>query len=145
MARPTKDLDWDQVDHMLAAGCHGTEIASYFDMHPMTFYNKVQETHNVGFTEYCALKNPKGDALLRLKQFDGALEGDTSLLIFLGKARLKQRETHEMHVSPETIKSFCSVMSNLRSFQEGRAAPQDQKSEEPKITPFKTHFPSDEI
>lgn len=92
MTRPEKPIDWKKVDQLLMAGCSGTEIAPHFDMHVETFYYKVKEKYNLGFTGYCAIKRDQGDSLLRAKQFEKAMSGDNTLLIWLGKTRLKQRE-----------------------------------------------------
>ena len=46
----------------------------------------------MSFTEYMQQKKSRGNSILREKQYDVALEGDKSLLIWLGKQRLKQRE-----------------------------------------------------
>lgn len=92
--RPSKEIDWKKVDDLLISGCLGTEIASYFDMHPDTFYRKVEEQQGMGFTDYSAQKKPKGEALIRLKQFNKALseKGDTQMLIWLGRNRLGQTD-----------------------------------------------------
>jgi len=95
MGRPEKPIDWKKVDQLLIAGCSGTEIAPHFDMHYNTFYNKVQEQYKMGFSEYSALKKEQGDSLLKAKQFEKAMSGDNSMLIWLGKNRLKQKDNHE--------------------------------------------------
>jgi hypothetical protein len=101
MSRPEKQIDWAKVDHLLMAGCAGTQIAPHFDMHEETFYIKVKEKYNMGFTAYCALKRKHGDSLLLAKQFEKALKGDNTLLIWLGKTRLEQREVMaNTNVSP---------------------------------------------
>lgn len=92
MSRPEKPIDWKKVDKLLMAGCFGTEIAPHFDMHVNTFYDKVKEKFNICFTEYCALKRSQGDSLLKEKQFEKALKGDNTLLIWLGKTRLDQKD-----------------------------------------------------
>lgn len=93
MARPEKPIDWDLVDELLMAGCEGTEIAPHFDMHYNTFYLRVQEEHGVGFSEYRAQKRSHGIACIRRKQFQKALDGDNTLLIWLGKTYVGQRES----------------------------------------------------
>lgn len=90
--RPEKPIDWEKVDELLMAGCTGTEIAPHFDIHPVNFYPRFEKKFNMKFTEYCGLKRSHGDSLLRQKQFEKALAGDNTLLIWLGKNRLGQRE-----------------------------------------------------
>ncbi len=73
----------------------GTEIAPHFDMHVQTFYNKVLEQYKMCFTEYSALKRQQGDSILRAKQYEKAMKLDNTMLIWLGKNRLGQKETLE--------------------------------------------------
>ena len=105
MSRPEKPIDWDKVDQLLMAGCLGTEIAPHFDIHPTNFYTRVQDKHGMGFTEYCQLKRQQGDSLLKFKQFEKAMQGDNTLLIWLGKSRLKQKE------DPSAIEVDQSILS----------------------------------
>lgn len=90
--RPEKNIDWEKVDKLLIAGCIGTEIAAQFDMHPHTFYDRVFAEKGMLFTDYQQEKRDKGNSLLRAKQFEKALEKDNTMLIWLGKQRLGQKE-----------------------------------------------------
>lgn len=94
ITKPLIPIDWKKADDLLTAGCHGTEVASYFGMHPETFYDRVKIEKGIGFTEYSSKKKSHGEALIRAQQFKKALgqteEGDNTLLIWLGKTRLKQ-------------------------------------------------------
>ena len=104
MTRPHKEINWVLVDNLLEAGCLGTEIAAHFDMHPDTFYRRVEETYNMGFTAYSSLKREKGESILRAAQYAKAIgaskKGDNTLLIYLGKVRLNQRETADTTIAP---------------------------------------------
>lgn len=95
MSRPEKAIDWAKVDNLLMAGCIGTQIAPHFDMHPETFYRRIEEKYGVGFTEYSALKKQQGNSLLLAKQLERAVsgKGDNTMLIWLGKQRLGQKES----------------------------------------------------
>lgn len=99
MTRPEKEIDWKKVDDLMIAGCMGTEIAPYFDMHPKTFYGKVEDKYKMTFTEYSQEKKAKGESLLRAQQYAKALgltdKGDNTLLIWLGKQRLNQRDNKD--------------------------------------------------
>jgi len=118
VGRPEKLIDWDLVDDLLMAGCLGTEIASNFDMHPDTFYRRVEEKKNIGFTEYCQQKRSKGKSFIRKKQFDKALEGDNTMLVWVGKQLCDQKENNEVSVAPETSKAFASIMDQLNRRRE---------------------------
>lgn len=96
MSRPEKPIDWKKVDDFLIAGCLGNEVAAYFDMHPNTFYDRVVSKYNMSFTEYQSSKRSHGEALLRAVQYAKAIgttkDGDNTMLIWLGKNRLGQKD-----------------------------------------------------
>ena len=69
-------------------------------MHVNTFYDRVKEKYGICFTEYSALKRCQGDSLLHAKQYEKAMSGDNTLLIWLGKVRLNQTEYQQLLVAP---------------------------------------------
>ena len=94
--RPQADIDWNYVDELLHARCSGREIAADLGINPHTLYDRCLSDHGVMFAEYSQQKYAKGDRLLKKQQFDKALgltkDGDNTLLIWLGKTRLEQKE-----------------------------------------------------
>lgn len=124
MARPEVPIDWARVDELLEAGCIGTEIAAYFNLHPNTFYDRVQLKHNVGFTEYAAQKKFKGDSLLKEAQYKKAIKKlDNTMLIWLGKQRLGQKENAgDKIIAEDVMQAFNDLMRQLDKAQEERKA-----------------------
>ncbi len=125
MSRPPTPIDWDVVDDMLEAGCLGTEIAEVFVMHPNTFYDRVSQKFSISFTEYSQAKRAKGDGNLRLAQYLKALglkkKGDNTLLIWLGKQRLNQKDNaYEEKFSDDILKPFTEIMNQIGSLQSDR-------------------------
>lgn len=121
MCRPEKEIDWELVDRKLIAGCIGTEIAPIFDLTPGRFYERVEEKFNTTFTEYRQQKRSIGDSNIREVQYNKAIEGDNSMLIWLGKNRLNQSDSpQEISVNPQTIAKFNSLMNQLSSIQSSR-------------------------
>ena len=123
MSRPEKEIDWKKVDELLIAGCLGTEIAPHFNMHPETFYRRVEEKYGMGFTKYSSEKKSHGESLLRAHQYAKALgltdKGDNTLLIWLGKNRLKQKENpDQVEFNNQIAEKFDSVMNLLSKSQE---------------------------
>ena len=118
MCRPEKPIDWKLVDKLLMGGSPGTEICTHFDMHHDTFYRRVEEKYGMGFTAYQQQKRALGDGLLRYKQYEKALKGDNTLLIWLGKNRLNQRDTqNDLPVTNETVAQFTDLMKQLGKLQ----------------------------
>lgn len=97
MARPRLNIDWKIVDKLLEADCEGTEIAAYIGVHPDTLYLRCQKEKKMGFSEYLQEKKAKGNSLIKVKQFEAAVKDkDKTMLIWLGKQRLGQREKQEI-------------------------------------------------
>jgi transposase len=90
--RPEKPIDWERVDRLLVCGCSGPEIAASLGIHHDTLYNRLAAKYGKGFTEYSQEKKQSGDSILREKQFEKATEKDNTMMIWLGKQRLKQKE-----------------------------------------------------
>lgn len=132
MCRTEKKLDWERVDEMLQAGCLGTEIAAVYDMHPNTFYEKVNQKFKISFTQYCQQIRSKGDSLLREAQFKKAVKKlDNTMLIWLGKNRLGQRESvSEFTISDDVMKPFIAVMNQINGLQEARKSSESNVSSE---------------
>lgn len=97
MARPQVEIDWKQVGMLLEAGCQGTEIAAQLGIDPETLYNRCKRDNKMGFTEFSQQKRMRGDNLLRAKQFSLAMDGDKTMLVWLGKQRLGQRDNLTVH------------------------------------------------
>lgn len=94
MSNP-KRLDWKIIDHLLEAGCTGIEIAGRIGISKHTLYERCVLEKKETFSVYSQLKRASGDSILRETQYDLAIDGDKTLLIFLGKTRLKQQEYDE--------------------------------------------------
>lgn len=92
MSRPKINIDWAKVDFYLRAHCDGVGIAGILGIHPDTLYLAVQSEFKMGFSEYSAKKKSEGKELIRGKQFQLALEGDKTMLVWLGKQYLEQRD-----------------------------------------------------
>ena len=127
---PPKEIDWDIVDNYLKKGLPGTKIADAIGVYPDTLYNRCEAEKGTTFSAYSQQKRTNGDALLHAAQFDKALEGDTSLLIFLGKVRLEQRETAPLTTTPEQEKNLNLVLDQLAQMQKDRQNASVPKTEE---------------
>lgn len=137
MARPQADLDWKKIDDLLISGCSGREIAAYLGLNPHTVYDRCLADHGIMFDAYSQQKRAKGDSILRAHQFAKALgkttEGDNTLLIWLGKNRLKQAESpSELTVNDGTLAQFNELMTQISSLQSARKSDEINNSAEHK-------------
>jgi len=113
--RPVKPIDWEKVDRLLEAGCLGTEIAAHFNMHPDTFYIRCQKEKGMGYTAYSQEKKQKGDSILRAAQYKTALDGNTTMQVWLGKQRLGQRDKpKEEEAQDEFARMLVKYISDLQ-------------------------------
>lgn len=95
VGRPRLDINWEQLDKLCGLQCTILEIASYFDCSVDTIENRIKEAHGTNFSEYFSKKRGKGKIALRRKQYEAALAGNTTLLIWLGKQYLGQSDKQE--------------------------------------------------
>jgi hypothetical protein len=102
--RIINDTEWKFINQMLAAQCDGASIARHFGMHPDSFYSKVVDKYGEEFgistfSAYQQIKRTEGLEMLRNKQFELAMTGDKTMLVWLGKQLLKQRDQIEQTIS----------------------------------------------
>ena len=114
VGRPQVKIDWKKVNKLMEAGCSGGEISGHLGIHSDTLYRRCVTDNGAEFSEYIKQFKAKGDTLLRKKQFELALEGDKSMLIWLGKNRLGQSDKAAVdHTSMgEAIKGFTVEVVN---------------------------------
>jgi hypothetical protein len=93
---PAKHIDWDTVDKLLIAGCTGSQVAARIGVSPDTLYFRCQKDKGQVFCQYKQEKISIGDGMLHATQFSLAMEKDRSMLIWLGKQRLNQKDKHEI-------------------------------------------------
>jgi len=97
--RPKAIIDWKQVDRLLEAGCTGTQVAARIGIHPDTLYIACRDTHNLTFSAYAEEKRASGDSILQQAQFQQAVKGNVTMLIWLGKQRLGQRDKSDVEIN----------------------------------------------
>ena len=95
MARPKIKIDWEQVDRMCALHCTGEEQASILGVDYDTLNRACKREKRKSFAEYFKQKSATGKMSLRRKQYTSAMDGNTSLLIWLGKNWLGQKDHAE--------------------------------------------------
>ena len=90
MARPPKDLDLDMLERLAAVSLSQDEIGAIMGMTSRTIRRKLssskmaRDAYDRGY-ERCK-------ASLKRKQFEMAMDGQPTLLVWLGKQHLGQRD-----------------------------------------------------
>lgn len=99
MARKKVIIDWDKANKLFEAGCNGAEAAAFFGVHYNTLvkcFKRDKIAPKSDLSEYIALKRGGGDALLKVRLYQGAMDGDKALQIFLAKSRLGMSDRPEL-------------------------------------------------
>lgn len=92
LGRPRKNIDWKKVEDGLKAGCTITSIAKSLGLDRDTIHRRYEQEFNEPFEVYSQDKKATGEIEIQIAQHEKALKGDSQMLIFLGKVRLKQND-----------------------------------------------------
>lgn len=109
--RPRKEIDKDQFEKLCGIQCTQEEIASWFLVSADTIDRWVKKTYNKNFAEVFKEKRKRGLVSLRRVQFETALKGNVSMLIWLGKQYLGQSDKNEVKTT-ESIQRLVIEMND---------------------------------
>jgi hypothetical protein len=98
-----KEIKWEEIDGYLLAGCSGVTIAQYLGICPDTLYNRCKSDFNMTFDLYSQSKKKQGIELIKAKQFEIAMQGDKTMLIWLGKQYCDQNEKQDVTSNGQTL------------------------------------------
>lgn len=96
---PFKNFDRNQFEALCKMQCTEKEICGFFDTTDKTINNWCRREYGMSFLKVYAQKSMAGKASLRRMQWKKAQEGDTTMLIFLGKTMLGQNERQEIVIT----------------------------------------------
>ena len=108
--RPKAIIDWDVVIAHIKAQCSAVGIASLFGISVDTLYNRCKEDNNIDYSVFSDQKKAEGKELLRKKQYDVAMEGDKTMLVWLGKQYLEQKEKTETDLHIKEIPPLPDII-----------------------------------
>lgn len=93
MGAPLKPVSWENVDKLLRIQCTQEEIASFLEVSVATLERRCVSEKGVTYAEYSAEKKQLGKISLRRKQYEAVEKGNVSMLIWLGKQWLGQKDS----------------------------------------------------
>jgi hypothetical protein len=108
--RPKVSIDWKKVDKLLEAGANGVSIASVIGVCPDTIYRMCEKKWKMTFSAYAQSKRAVGLDMLKVKQYQTAMQGDKTMLVWLGKQYLGQSDKME---SKEVVRTETHDLSKL--------------------------------
>jgi len=113
IGRPKKDFDFEKIKYDLMCGCSGVALAEEFGVHYDTLYDWVKEKTGMSFSDFSQKMKQKGNDNIHKKQYEIAMQGtkeSVSMLIWLGKQRLGQKDKHESNVNLDSKVSVFELM-----------------------------------
>jgi hypothetical protein len=90
--RPRIKIDWENVEKLLFIHATETEVAAFLGCSTDTVARAIKRQFKMTFAEYAAQKGGPGKISLRRAQWDLALKGNKTMLIWLGKQHLNQTD-----------------------------------------------------
>lgn len=120
MPRPLKEIDAKQFEKLCGLQCTKLEICGWFDITDKTLESWCKRTYGKGFSETFEEKRAAGKISLRRAQYELALKGNATMLIWLGRNYLGQSEdvTVKANVALDDdglSKSLKELAENLES------------------------------
>jgi hypothetical protein len=103
--RPLIAINWKQVDQMCAIHCTGEEQAAILEISYDTLEAACKREKKLSFPDYFKQKSASGKMSLRRRQYSEAMEGNTTMLVWLGKNWLDQTDKQEVK-QEHTITGF---------------------------------------
>lgn len=86
------EKDWQQVEQMCAIHCRKEEICAIIGVSEDTLERRIKEKYGIRYAEYFEQKSSGGKMSLRRRQYTQAMDGNTTMLIWLGKQWLGQSD-----------------------------------------------------
>lgn len=119
MARTPKPIDPDQVKKLASIGLSNAEIGAVLDCSPDTIERRFKGIMKAG--------REHRNASLRRKQFEVAIAGNPTMLIWLGKQFLGQADKSEVR---QTSDPLAELLSEFRREYQEMPKTEERENEE---------------
>jgi hypothetical protein len=126
--RPRKAIDWEQLEKLCAIHCTGEECASVLGVSYDALNDAIKRKGYSGFPEYFKKYSGPGKASLRRMQFRAAESGNATMLIWLGKQYLGQRD-YKYEPLGETEIPLDRLVERLAMLREQRIAKEKEQKD----------------
>lgn len=104
--RPRKEIDWVEFEKLCSLHCTQIEIAEWFNVSVDTIDRAVTRNYGEKFAEVFKKKSGRGKISLRRQQYEVALKGNVTMLIWLGKQYLGQSDKLTVEEEYELVTEF---------------------------------------
>jgi len=96
MARPKKEIDKEIFQSLCEIQCTKSEICNVLHCDEKTLTRWCKEIYGQGFSEVYKKESEAGKMSLRRMQWEAAEKGNTTMLVWLGKQYLGQKDKQEL-------------------------------------------------
>ena len=90
------DIDLTQLEKLCTINCTKREVEAYFKCSRETIERRIKEHYDMDWTTFYEKYATDGKVSLRRKQLETALSGNPTMLIWLGKQYLNQKDKQEL-------------------------------------------------
>jgi len=104
--RPKYQIDYETLDSLCKIMCTAEEIASILDIDRDTLTAALKRDGNIGFSAYYKKKSADGKRSLRRIQHEQALDGNTTMMVWLGKQYLDQTDKQNIDLNANIHVNF---------------------------------------
>lgn len=109
------EIDWNMLDAILQFKSPLRDAAEILGCSEDTIQNRIREKFDMTFMEYRDLKMSKVRYNLSMKQYEIAKNGNVTMLIWLGKQWLGQKEKQEIeHSKGVGFEDLVSYMTTVK-------------------------------
>ena len=112
VGRPKSVFNEKELKYLCSIHCTLEEIAGFFQMNKRVLSNKIKEEYGITWTEFYERNSQGSKVSLRRRQIQAAMEGDTKMLVFLGKNMLGQKEKVEFDGEVK-VNSWVDLITNI--------------------------------
>ena len=112
VGRPKSVFNWREFEFLCSIGCTLDELAGFFQMSKSAVQDRVKEEYGETFTERYEKLSQGIKISLRRRQIKSAMDGSDTMLKFLGKNVLGQKEQIDFEGEVK-VNSWVDLMNNL--------------------------------
>ena len=110
ITKPIYKIEYKKLDAMCAIQCTGEECAAILGVDYDTLNRGLKREGHKGFAEYFKQKSAHGKVSLRRRQSRAAEEGNTTMMIWLGKQWLGQTDKADEEMPADTLADSISKL-----------------------------------
>lgn len=113
--RPRIAIDQSVFEDLCAMQCTLSEISGWFRCSEDTIERWCKRTYKQGFAEVFRQKRQLGYVSLRRKSFQMAMDGNTTMMIFLLKNHLHMTDSVQIDAGHDTLDTARAILSGVPS------------------------------